>query len=225
MKALRQIAFIAFLLIAGHVLADELHINNVSLEPGSTVEVSVELNNPEKTYTLLEFNLSLPEGVSIAKDDDGYLMVSGNMYRLTSSHAVDVEQQTDGSYKFLLYSAEDKAITGTSGEIFKITLTADEMAESGTAKVYNQLFADADANGYEPAAFSFTIEVAAAVPGDVNKDGHVTIADVTALVNIILGKDDGPTPMYDHDAANVNGDDKVTIADVTALVNIILGKN
>ena len=26
------------------------------------------------------------------------------------------------------------------------------------------------------------------VPGDVNKDGSVTIADVTALVNLILGK-------------------------------------
>ena len=60
--------------------------------------------------------------------------------------------------------------------------------------------------------------------GDVNSDDKITIADVTALVNIILGKDDGPTPMYNHDAADVNKDNKVTIADVTALVNVILGK-
>ena len=59
--------------------------------------------------------------------------------------------------------------------------------------------------------------------GDVNKDGSVTIADVTALVNIILGKatdDDN----YDLAAANVNEDETVSVADVTALVNIILGK-
>ena len=62
------------------------------------------------------------------------------------------------------------------------------------------------------------------IMGDVNKDDKITIADVTALVNIILGKDDGPTPLYNHDAADVNGDKKVTIADVTALVNVILGK-
>jgi hypothetical protein len=60
--------------------------------------------------------------------------------------------------------------------------------------------------------------------GDVNKDDDITIADVTALVNIILGKDNGPEPLYNHDAAYVNEDDDITIADVTALVNIILGK-
>lgn len=58
--------------------------------------------------------------------------------------------------------------------------------------------------------------------GDVNDDGSITIADVTALVNIILGKDTAST--YNHAAADVNEDSQITIADVTALVNIILGK-
>ena len=62
------------------------------------------------------------------------------------------------------------------------------------------------------------------MPGDVNRDGSVTIADVTALVNVILGKDNGATPLYDHAAADVNADGSVTIADVTALVNLLLGK-
>ena len=60
--------------------------------------------------------------------------------------------------------------------------------------------------------------------GDVNNDGNVTIADVTALVNIILGKDDVEPYKYNHDVADVNDDKHITIADVTALVNIILGK-
>lgn len=58
--------------------------------------------------------------------------------------------------------------------------------------------------------------------GDVNNDGSITIADVTALVNIILGKD--AEGQYNHKAADVNDDSTITIADVTALVNIILGK-
>lgn len=58
--------------------------------------------------------------------------------------------------------------------------------------------------------------------GDVNGDGDVNVADVTALVNIILGKD--TTGQYNHAAADVNQDNQITIADVTALVNIILGK-
>ena len=62
--------------------------------------------------------------------------------------------------------------------------------------------------------------------GDVNRDGEVSIADVTALVNIILGKatPDNNPENYDFEAANVNEDEQISIADVTALVNIILGK-
>jgi len=59
--------------------------------------------------------------------------------------------------------------------------------------------------------------------GDVNHDGYITIADVTALVNIILGSDSTEPYTYDHQAADVNQDGSITIADVTALVNIILG--
>ena len=63
------------------------------------------------------------------------------------------------------------------------------------------------------------------IRGDVNRDGNVTIADVTALVNIILGKDDVTPYRYSHKAADVNEDTSITIADVTNLVNIILGKD
>lgn len=56
--------------------------------------------------------------------------------------------------------------------------------------------------------------------GDVNGDNVVSTADVTALVNIILGK----TTSYDFAVADINGDHHVTIADVTTLVNMILGK-
>ena len=67
---------------------------------------------------------------------------------------------------------------------------------------------------------SNTYEIQLYYKGDVNNDGSVTIADVTSLVNIILGK----TTDYKEAIADVNGDGSVTIADVTALVNIILGK-
>ena len=55
--------------------------------------------------------------------------------------------------------------------------------------------------------------------GDVNNDGFVTITDVIALVNIILGKEEEVA------AADLNGDGMVTITDAIALVNIILEKN
>ena len=60
--------------------------------------------------------------------------------------------------------------------------------------------------------------------GDVNRDGSITIADVTALVNVLLGKDDAEPYVYDHEAADANADGSITIADVAALVNILLAK-
>ena len=60
--------------------------------------------------------------------------------------------------------------------------------------------------------------------GDVNRDGLINIADVTALVSIILGHDSNEPFVYDHLAADVNRDGEINIVDVTSLVNIILNQ-
>lgn len=57
--------------------------------------------------------------------------------------------------------------------------------------------------------------------GDVNADGQLDVADVSALVNIVLGKD---ATKADIRVADVNGDGLLDVADVTALVNIILNR-
>jgi hypothetical protein len=93
----------------------------------------------------------------------------------------------------------------------------------GTTVKANSAYLAGDESTSAIEAFYFDLDSTGLV-GDVNGDGGVTIADVTALVNIILGKDNVEPYQYNHDAADVNGDESVTIADVTALVNIILGK-
>lgn len=57
-----------------------------------------------------------------------------------------------------------------------------------------------------------------AVPGDVNGDGEVTSADVTALYNYLLNDD-----MTYIDTDDVNGDGEITSADITFIYNILLG--
>lgn len=58
--------------------------------------------------------------------------------------------------------------------------------------------------------------------GDVNMDGQVNVADVTTLVDYILGKNPSPC---DGNACDVNEDGNVNVSDVTSLVDIILNKN
>ena len=54
--------------------------------------------------------------------------------------------------------------------------------------------------------------------GDVNLDGEITIADVNAVINCILGTND------DHYMSDVNRDGEVTISDINAIINKIFNK-
>ena len=117
------------------------------------------------------------------------------------------------------------SVSGATADVARITAEADWV---------DYVVNISDANGSITLTFNATkrlyiddIKLVAAgqapatLLGDVNNDGKVTIADVTALVNILLGKD---TAGYNLDAADVNSDGGRTIADVVALVNILLGK-
>ena len=53
---------------------------------------------------------------------------------------------------------------------------------------------------------------------DVNQDGSVTAADITAIYDVLLGNGNRYLPYSD-----VNGDGSVTAADITAIYNTILG--
>ena len=58
------------------------------------------------------------------------------------------------------------------------------------------------------------------LPGDVNGDGEVNIADINALMDIILGGDADDVTLI---RADVNSDGEIGIADFNALIDIILG--
>ena len=109
------------------------------------------------------------------------------------------------------FYSEDKISLTSNGHGATIEKSYDEKTAILTVTVKGEDISE-NADNFH----TYTIQFAK--KGDVNGDGEVTIADVTALVNIILGKNDKKA------IADVNGDNDVTIADVTALVNIILGK-
>ena len=72
-------------------------------------------------------------------------------------------------------------------------------------------------NKWELYIISATETMAPFELGDVNHDGKVTIADVSALINYLLS-DTSLAPVE----ADVNVDGKITIADVSDLINILL---
>lgn len=73
-------------------------------------------------------------------------------------------------------------------------------------------------DGYEDSDSSMDLLIPALdepLPGDMNCDGEVTIADVNAVIDAILSQ--SSNEMYDFD-----GDGEVTVSDVTALIAFIM---
>ena len=62
--------------------------------------------------------------------------------------------------------------------------------------------------------------------GDVNRDGDVNVTDVSATVDISLGKATPEThsEVYDFDAADANESGSIDVTDAVIIVNISLGK-
>ena len=60
-----------------------------------------------------------------------------------------------------------------------------------------------------------------AVRGDVNRDGNISIADVTALISTLLSGESEAPNILGKAAYDCNQDDKITIADVTVLISYL----
>ena len=60
-------------------------------------------------------------------------------------------------------------------------------------------------------------EISTNILGDVNKDGDVSVGDISAVINIIKGNREG----YDLVAADANLDGDISVADISAIISII----
>ena len=59
-------------------------------------------------------------------------------------------------------------------------------------------------------------------PADVNGDGNISVVDVVAVVNNILGRNAGE---FIFEAADMDGNGEISVVDVVAVVNSVLGRN
>ena len=60
--------------------------------------------------------------------------------------------------------------------------------------------------------------------GDVNRDGEISLVDVMATVDIILGADNTAPYQYDHFAAEIDGDGSISLIDLMNIVDMILNQ-
>lgn len=165
MKTTHFLLTVALLALVDNVLADKLRINDFTIAPGETKNISVELDNPSQSYIAFEFLMTLPEGVSIVLDGDDYLDVTLNNARCPR-HILETAQNPDGSYHFLCYSTRNNVIKEVNGEILSIRVKADTSFEGGlvAGRIFNQKLSDPEDNKVTFDDFNFYITVNTPAP-------------------------------------------------------------
>jgi hypothetical protein len=164
-------------------------------------------NYSGKAIGKCNFQLVLPEGVSVKKNSTGkkYLFEKGDATE-------DMTFSIAFSNNVYIVAVSDGEFNETAGHTI-ITLPLQGRS-GGHATVSDIIFGGADGNNISHPE-DITMEVTGlSVKGDLTGDGKVNAADVQKLLNIIAAEENDP-------AADLTGDSKVNAADVQKLLNII----
>lgn len=125
---------------------------------------------------------------------------------------------------FCNYSLEgDSLQLGNSGIVTPDTISWDTTVPHGLLHSYSKLYENNRL--YFTNGNQFVLPAPSIRRGDVNRNGEISIGDVTALINALLSGESEDGEGFSWNNANVNRDDKLSIADVTVLINYLLSGN
>lgn len=172
-----------------------LEVIPFAIAPGEEKEVEVVLNNPDDAFTGLQFDLALPEGISLVSDEDGYFVSLGS--RTTSrKHTIEAQQRADGTIRVMAYSNRNSNFSGTEGDVVVLTLKADDNLAGGVYDLQLKDIILSLANGgdidqqepadYEGSILSGTLAENPVIKGDITAEAaNVISAAVTKDVTHI----------------------------------------
>ena len=125
------------------------------IKAGETKEMVINLTNPSDEITLVQFDLRLPDGLSVKQTGGEYVydIADRTTWRKHSLEA----NATGGIIRFLLASSSNATLSGKEGAIITITLKADNTYKGGTVKLENILLVTPDEKEVKPADLSYTI--------------------------------------------------------------------
>ena len=191
---------------------NKLTIADTEVCKGKQIILPVSMNNTE-SITALQFEVSLPEGVTISKCQ--------LTERKGEDHTVSYKKLSNGNYQVTAISLSKANFDGTAGALLNLTLDVDEgvTADDYTISLTNIELTTANTQAVNPADVSATLTVSSVKIADADGNGKVSITDAVAIVSYILGDD---MAGFVAAAADVDGNGKITITDAVAVVDMIL---
>ena len=108
-----------------------LYIEPFTITPGEEKEVLVMLNNPGEAFSDIQYDLYLPDGIEVVKDEIGYWIDLGSRTTDRKHNLPEAALQRDGAVRVLCYSDNTETFFGHSGDVMKITLKASDNLPAG----------------------------------------------------------------------------------------------
>ena len=192
-----------------------LALGQVSAHKGQQAVLPIALAN-KNSITGLQFDLYLPDGVSVATNSRGKMIITTTS-RMDGNYSIS-SSQMDGFIRVLGYSADGDAFSGNDGDILNVTLNIGENVADGdyTIRMKDIVLSDVNNKEYHPADAETTLTVKSYTLGDVDNSGAININDVVCIINYILNKANGT---FIENAADVDGSGSININDVVTLIN------
>lgn len=125
-------------MITANSYAQSLSVANIKAQTGEETELVVSLTEGT-SMTALQFNLALPEGMTMAERDV-------TLGAATNGHTLSVQNLDNGDYLFVLYSMNLNPFK--DGELLRIPVKVNSIASSANGKLYTIRTATADAVSY-----------------------------------------------------------------------------
>lgn len=218
---MRKVFFTLVSFFATVAFADDgFVVSDVSLSPGTTSELTIGLNN-STPYTAFQFDLEVPEGVTVVTDEAGNLKASLDDAR-KDDHTLASAKVGTNLYRFLCYSLTNANLKEAAGTVIHVQLSAAaDLDTSAGLKVTlkDGLLVTSAAAGTESGSDSG--DILTIQQGDVNNDGEVDILDAVLVIKYSLGKN--PTGFIVA-AADMNGDNEIDILDAVLIIKKSLKK-
>ena len=116
---------------------DRFYIEDFTINPGETKQVSIMLDN-EIEYTAFQVDLLLPEGLTVEMDDGDYVFDLTS--RKANDHTITSMLHEDGFIRIIAYSLNVKAFKGNSGALVTFNLIADDNFKGPAPRPVNKIF-------------------------------------------------------------------------------------
>ena len=189
MKKIIAIACMAWIALAG-AWADNISAEDITLQKGETKTVNISLTNTESYIVSFQIDLTLPEGISINKAG---CSLSNRISDPDQELAIG--KQGDNVYRIASTSFALTPISGTSGTLLTLSLTASANSEGGTASLSNIRFITSNSERVTISEASFNIDFTITFADanvkalcvqnwDTDGDGELSEAEAAAVTDL-----------------------------------------